>query len=229
MTAPVPVTIGASVTCSDGACGHVARVVVDPVARAVTHLVVEPAHWLGLGRLVPIALASVGESGVRLSCTRADFDQLEAAEETHFLGGTGDAEVGSPETGASPEAEPYPPSAVLAWPYFGLAGPGMAGGPVEGMPPAITYDAVPPGEVEVRRGRPVHATDGNIGHVEGLVVDPGTHYVTHVLLREGHLRGRKDVAIPMTAVDAVDADGIKLRISKHEVAELPPVDIDHPV
>ena len=81
--------------------------------------------------------------------------------------------------------------------------------------------------MEIRRGEPVHATDGDIGRVQGLVVDPGNHYVTHVLLQEGHLRGRKEVAIPVSAVASTD-DGIQLTITKQEVQDLPPVDIDHP-
>jgi len=64
----------------------------------------------------------------------------------------------------------------------------------------ITYDTVPLGEVDVRRGEHVHATDGNIGRVQGLVIEPGSHHVTHVLLQEGHLWGRKEVAIPIGAV-----------------------------
>jgi hypothetical protein len=36
-------------------------------------------------------------------------------------------------------------------------------------------DCVPVGEVEVRRGEHVHATDGDIGLVEGLVIDPASH------------------------------------------------------
>ena len=32
-------TIGAAAECSDGPCGAVSRVVVDPVARELTHLV----------------------------------------------------------------------------------------------------------------------------------------------------------------------------------------------
>ena len=56
-------TIGVEASCSDGICGEVSRVVVDPVAKAVTHLVVEPKHRQGLGRLVPLDLvdASSGE------------------------------------------------------------------------------------------------------------------------------------------------------------------------
>jgi hypothetical protein len=51
--------------------------------------------------------------------------------------------------------------------------------------------------------------------------------VTHVLLQEGHLWGSKDVAIPIRAVTGVD-DGIGLNITKQQVQDLPPVDIDHP-
>jgi hypothetical protein len=52
--------------------------------------------------------------------------------------------------------------------------------------------------------------------------------VTHVLLQEGHLWGRKEVAIPIKAVTEVSDEGIKLSIAKRDVEDLPPVDIDHP-
>jgi sporulation protein YlmC with PRC-barrel domain len=91
----------------------------------------------------------------------------------------------------------------------------------------VTSDKVPLGEVEVRRGEHVHATDGDIGQVQGLVIDPRDHHLTHVLLQEGHLWGRKEVAIPMSAVTGVD-DGVRLSITKQQVQDLPPVDVDHP-
>jgi sporulation protein YlmC with PRC-barrel domain len=81
--------------------------------------------------------------------------------------------------------------------------------------------------VDVRRGEHVHATDGDIGRVQGLVIDPADRHVTHVLLQEGHLWGRKEVAIPISAVIGVEA-GIHLSITKQEVHDLPSVDIDHP-
>ena len=83
-------TIGSAAACSDGPCGAVSRVVVDPVARELTHLVVEPAHRSGLGRLVPLDLVEAGADEVRLRCTLAEFEKLPAAEETDFLpGGSG--------------------------------------------------------------------------------------------------------------------------------------------
>jgi hypothetical protein len=88
-------------------------------------------------------------------------------------------------------------------------------------------DKVPVGEVAVRRGDLVQATDGDIGRVQGLVVDGADHHVTHVLLQEGHLWGRKEVAIPIGAVVGID-DGIRLNLTKREIEDLPPVDVDHP-
>jgi sporulation protein YlmC with PRC-barrel domain len=218
MPAAEEFTIGAKVNCSDGDCGKVRRVVVDPVARAVTHLVVEPKHRLGLGRLVPLDLVHATAGKIRLSCTMAEFEQLDSAEETQFIPGSSGYAAQGPEQ-------------VVSWPYYGLAGSaGMAGGmgaEMAGVSQTVTYDKVPLGEVEVRHGEPVHATDGDIGRVQGLVIDPADHHVTHVLLQEGHLWGRKEVAIPITAVTNVE-DGIQLNISKQDVQDLPPVDIAHP-
>lgn len=207
-------TIGGEASCTDGVCGEVTRVVVDPVAEAVTHLVIEPKDRSGLARLVPVNLIEAASPGLRLHCTLAAFEQLDPAEETQFVpGSTGYAAYG--------------PQQVISWPYYGLAPEaGLPGGVdlgVAGFSPTVTYDRVPLGEVEVRRGDRVEATDGSIGRIQGLVIDPRDRKVTHVLLQEGHLWGRKDVAIPIKAVSRV-GDTIRLNISKHEVEDLPPVD-----
>jgi sporulation protein YlmC with PRC-barrel domain len=207
--------IGADASCTDGPCGTVTRMVVDPVARVVTHLVVEPRKE-GLARLVPIDLVDAAPDRIRLHCTQGEFDQLDYAEETQFVPGAGGS-------------EDYDQEQVMAWPYYGLGGaPGITGAPFADIPQVITYDTVPLDEVEVRRGEHVHATDGSIGRVHGLVIDPRNHHVTHILLAEGHLWGRKEVAIPIGAVTGIDDAGIQLNLTKQQVQDLPPVDIDHP-
>ena len=215
-----PFMIGASASCTDGACGQVIRVVVNPVGCVITHLVVGPRHEHGkhLDRLVPVDLAQVTADRIRLSCTKARFDALDPAEETHFMAG-----------GEHPD---YEPGQVWSLPYRGLSGVWTEGqgwdrgGSHGPRRRTVTYDSVPLGEVQVRRCDHVHATDGEIGLVEGLVIDPDDHQVTHVLLQEGHLWGRKEVAIPIGAVTGVEA-GIRLNISKQQVESLPPVAIDH--
>ena len=220
MSATAEYTIGAPAYCEDGACGEVARVVLDPIERAITHLVVQKRHGYDLGRLVPIGLVKTStQQELRLNCTRAQFETLEEAKETELIPGPGDPWG-------------YGPNQMLMMPLFGLRGVGTGiGGVGPGIGPlpqtvAHTYDKVPPGEVEVRRGQHVHATDGPIGRTRGLVVDPSDHKVTHVLLDEGHLWGKKEVSIPITAVTGVDDDGVRLSLTKAEVADLPRVDLD---
>ena len=116
MSEPTEFTIGSEVSCSDGPCGELRRVVIDPIARALTHLVVEPKHGREKGRLVPIRLATPTTDGINLACTRAEFEKLDEAEETQFV------PAGSGVLG-------YSQDQMLSWPYYGLgAGPLGVGG-----------------------------------------------------------------------------------------------------
>jgi hypothetical protein len=83
--------IGSTAVGSDGYRGEVLALVVDPAARTVTHLVVEPHGRAGLARLVPLDLVDLADPAdlagappgqVRLRCTEAEFMSLEPAEET---------------------------------------------------------------------------------------------------------------------------------------------------
>jgi sporulation protein YlmC with PRC-barrel domain len=204
-------TMGAQVVASDGECGQLARVVIDPVAQALTHLVVAPKHNPGLGRLVPVNLVeAVQNDRIVLRCTRARFRELDQSDDVQFLpGGTDALGYGSH---------------ALMWPYFGQGMPLSRGRHHEPM----VVDRVPVGEVEVHRGDQVHASDGWVGSVHGLVIDPRDHHVTHVLLREGHLWGSKQVAIPVGATSRVGEE-IRLELTKQQVQELPPVELSsHP-
>ena len=223
MTDTAAYAIGAHVSCSDGACGKLNRVVLDPVARVLTHLVVQPRAAIERARLVPIELVdNVDQGEIHLRCTLAEFNALEDAEETHFLT-EADSELG------------YGADEMLAWPYYGLGtgagmtgvgGLGVAGAGLVGVPASVTTDRIPVGELDVRRGEPVHASDGHVGSLQGLVIDPRDHHVTHLLLQEGHLWGKKQVAIPIGAVTHVDVDDIRVNLTRDQIRDLPPVDLD---
>lgn len=197
-------SIGSSVSCSDGHCGELRRVVIDPGARTLTHLVVEPKHGKTSGRLVPVDLVDSSDGEIRLRCTLAEFHGLEEAEETQLLSSLDDGWDASEPTLSDP-------SRIRALGY-------------NTGPRPVVRDRVPEGEVEVRRGEHVHATDGEIGRVHGFVIDPTDDRVTHVLLAEGHLWGHKQVAIPISAVVNV-LDGVRINLAKDDVRDLPPVEI----
>jgi hypothetical protein len=195
-----PYEIGVGVTCADGDCGHLHRILMDPASRAITHLVI--GGDVHSARLVPADLVDHAHAdGIRLICTTADFDRLEPAEATEVI------------------QPPSPPAGSM--PANGGALGGYGG---RGKPETVTYDRVPAGEVQVRRGERVHAADGDVGRVQGLVAAPD-HQVTHVLLTEGHLWSKKEVAVPIENV--VDATfGVQVDLTREEVKDLPPVDVD---
>ena len=89
MAAETEFAIGATASCSDGLCGEVSRMIVDPATRSVTHLVIEPKHRRERGRLVPLDLVDTTTGEIRLRCTIAEFDKLDPAEETELLEGAG--------------------------------------------------------------------------------------------------------------------------------------------
>jgi sporulation protein YlmC with PRC-barrel domain len=203
-------SMGADASCSDGPCGKLTRLIVDPETQAVTHLVIGPKHRGERGRLVPIDLVDSTVGGIKLRCTMAEFGKFDPAEEEDLLP-------------SDPGAPLYNPDMAQ---FRGRQGPAMVNLRLNDGAKLGTHDTVPLGEVDVRRGEPVFATDGEIGKIRGLVIDPGGHHVTHVLLEEGHLWGRKEVAIPIGSVTRVD-DVIRLTIDKQRVRDLPPADIDH--
>ena len=195
---------GADVSCADGNCGKLGRVIIDPNAWTVTHIVVEPKHGHAAGRLVPFARYDPTADGIGLHCTLSEFESLDPAEETR-----------SERISGGPPALDSLLSATRGEAWFGTSS-GVAG-----KPETVTYERLPSGGMPVRSGVTVQATDGLIGQVDGLVVDPGKGQVTHLLLQEGHLWGRKELAIPVGSVDFFDEDGgIQLKISKGEVASL---------
>ncbi|MCX4744629.1 PRC-barrel domain-containing protein [Kitasatospora sp. NBC_01287] len=216
MTTTVPYAIGAEVHSQDDTYGELKRVVIDPLALRVTHLVVGGHH--DEDRLVPVDLVdgqATDAEHIRLRCDSAAVRQLEPAEETEYLPGSSD-QLG------------YQPEQLVTLPVYGMGvgGVGMIPGPepVQLEPSTVVHERVPGDQVQIRHGDRVEATDGEIGRVQGLVVDPQDHGVTHVLLKEGHLWGRKTVAIPIGEV-SWSAGSVTVRLSKAELAELPSVDV----
>jgi hypothetical protein len=217
--------LGAEVCCADGQCGKLSSLVVSPGDDVVTHLVIAQVRRQAPGRLVPLGLVDTERAGsaegqIRLGCTMTEFGALDPAEATYAYPGDEEYQV---RPGASTASSPdYAPPGVMG-------APGLPSQPRDTQ--EFTVDIVPdqlPGEAEVPHGQPVHATDRDIGHVQGIAVDPATGRVTSVLLRTGHLLSHKAVLVPRSAVAEVDADGFHLNITAKQVHDLPPADTESP-
>lgn len=198
MAQAMPLRIGADASCTDGSCGQVSRILLDPAAREVTHLAVDPKRRDHPGRLVPVDLADATTGKVRLRATLAEFRALRPAQEAESLPDL------DPTGRHHSRRDQFQLPSILPQ-----------------APQEVTVDSVPDGEVDIRRQLTVRATDGDIGQVRGLVVESGGHQVTHVLLRKGHMWGRTEVAIPVSAVTKFGTLLIHLSLTKHQVKDLP--------
>lgn len=180
--------VGAPILCADGqAGGTISAFIVDPVASAVTHLVVGVDH---LGTRVVVPLAVLGEAHpdhVTITLTAEELLAGEVFDEPDYK---------TPDEGWHSRDIAVDPGSYYLQPFAS---------PIAGWS-LTSHERVPKGEVTFRRGVEVHSADGHhVGKVDELLVDPSDGHITHVVVREGHLRLR-DVVVPVMSV-ARFADG----------------------
>lgn len=192
--------LGAAVHCSDGKCGEIIGFIVDPITKSMTHIAVHHRHHLDESEwLVPIdAVTSATYDEVHLACSQAEMTAMEPFIKTRY--------VDRPH----PDYADYQSGEYMA-PYVTDG----AGGAV-----AEDYEAVPRGEFAIHRGYSVIAADGPIGHVGELVVDPEGGRVTHIVLQEGHLWGKREIAVPVPEIERADAGEVRLKLDKASVEAL---------
>jgi len=198
------IPLKASVQCNDSPCGKSTNVILNPVTHRVTHVVVEDKKLPdNPTRLVPITkVASVTSNQITLNCTRDEVAGMDPFIVTHFI-----QETGSGTAYASGGA--YTSQYVINDTGYD----------------SVQEEQVPQGELAVYSGMKVKATDGVIGKLDELVLDPKSGDITHLLMREGHLWGKKEVAIPIAAVDFSGGETVYLKIDKEAVKALPAVPV----
>jgi sporulation protein YlmC with PRC-barrel domain len=90
----------------------------------------------------------------------------------------------------------------------------------------VTAENVPDDSLVVHPGARVEATDGPVGQVDELIVDPKTQQITHIVVRKGpivgqHVLGPMQVVIPIAQVDFAGGNTVYLKLAKKEIEALP--------
>lgn len=212
------IDLGMPVECQDGPCGSLRDVVIDPLRRKLTHVVIEPRHRHLLARLVPVATIDRGASGsgLRLDCRAAELLRYPVIEETAYLRTWEVPQVDDDvwDVGVSSVLSPPPDLEADATPAWEL--------PMSTDDRAlVAYDRIPADEVEIEHGSPVDTTDASsVGRVEGLVVD-GTGCVTHIVVDRGRYWGHRELTVPITAVKHIRTDRVELSSTRAEAEAMP--------
>ncbi len=195
------IPVDARVECQDGPCGQSTALIVNPVTQKVTHVVVRGRYSREF--LVPVSQVEDTSRGlIRLHSISDELSRMELFVETHYV------------------QDDQPDPGTLGYGTL-LNAPFVA--PKDDYDAGPTVERIPPGELAVRRGTHVEATDGHVGIVGELVVDKEGEHVTHLVLQEGHLWGRKEVTLPLSAIDRVEGDSVYLNLDKKAVNSLPTV------
>jgi sporulation protein YlmC with PRC-barrel domain len=195
------IPIDVEVFCTDGFCGRSTRVVLKPKTEEVTHLVVKEKASPHAEILIPVtAVTATTPDSINLSYTLDKLAELQPFIETEYVKVDIPRYVGGVY---SIEGYPYPESEILT----------------------VKHELTPAGELALSRGARVEATDGRVGHVDEFLIDPKDDHITHIVLREGHLWGQRDVSIPVSEIERVEEDAVYLRISKRKIEALPAIPV----
>jgi hypothetical protein len=196
-----PLQLGLPVRCTDGRVGSLSDLVIDPNERRVSHIVVEAPN--GTARLVPADLLVQGPApgqAVFLSCSIEDVSSRATIRSFSY--------VGLDEFPRNDDRSDIGVEDMQIVPSFGAAEFGDLGADLWASY-AVTYDRIPPGSAELRRGSIAVSVDGDaIGVVDGFLV--AGDRLTHVVLRHTRLTGARPATIPIDSVAAIETDRITM-------------------
>jgi hypothetical protein len=204
------IPLQAQVECTDGVCGRSVYVLINPVLDQVTHLVVREDSSPNTEYIVPVDVVSetIADT-IQLRCSKAELEKMDPFIKTTFI------EEKVPAMNYGYGGGMYGMGSYYYMPYVT---------PEITVQVPVEHQQIPPGELTVRRGTRVEATDGYVGRVDEFVVNPENGHITHLVMREGHLWGQKDVIIPLSAMGDPRKDRedtVFLKLDKHQIESLP--------
>lgn len=193
------IPINVKVSSEKEAVGRSTCIIINPVNHKATHVVVRMEAFPHIERLVPIDLIEKSTPDlIQLKCKREELNQMQPFVEYKFLSGD--------ETD-----QEYTVASYRLWPYAI---------PID-EPIPVEYEQIPAGEIAFHRGSQVEATDGTVGQIDEFLIDPKSEQITHIILREGHLWGKKEITIPISAIDHIGEDVIYLKLDRRAIEALP--------
>jgi sporulation protein YlmC with PRC-barrel domain len=198
------IPMNVKVLCETKECGQSSALVVNPVTEQITHIVVTENSYPYVKRLVPVGqIFESTPNSIRLRCSREELSQQDSFEEIDFI---------NPKISEVDLNYDVP---FVVWPYS----------LIEENPIEVTRENIPAGEIAIHRRADVHAKDGRVGKVDEFLVAPNSNHITHLVLREGHLWGKKDITIPVSEIDKIKDDGVYLRLDKEAIEKLPAIPV----
>lgn len=193
--------------------GKIDRIVVDPVAREVSHIVVRSGIFFPDEKIIPLTdIATATEERINLR-SDADLAQYPSFDEQHFVPLV-DA-VTTSDAARLPAATPVIPPFAWYGPH------GVASPLYDSFMATVTSRNIPERAGAVKPGSLVHTAEGaEAGSLERVIMaDNGR--ATHIVINRPGLPPA-DRAVPITFVDDVSEGEVKLSVNNSLIDALPP-------
>lgn len=204
------IPLKAKAICKDGEYGSVKELLIDPVKEKVTHIVLENKHN-GLQVIIPLSdidystdnVITVEKTGEEVDkypkFILHEFINLPISESEYTYWG----------------ADPTMTNSYTMFPYVMH----------EGKPVVeVAKEAIPEGELKLKKGMVVKDFNGkHLGHIDELIVDSKSDFITHLVMRSGHAFGKREVAVPNIDILSFEKTSVILSITEEEIEKLPEV------
>lgn len=192
------IPLKANVHCTDGLAGQTICVMIDPVRRQLTHVVVYEKAATHLNRLVPAELITVSDrQNIHLGCTRAQLATLRPFIEIEY-----------PRDGALYFT--YGTDDIRNWPYETA---------VE-MPVPPELERLIPEAVVIHQNSLVRAVDGRVGQAKSFLINPANKNLISIALETGYFWNRQELILPLAQVERFEEDRIFLKLDKYHLKRL---------
>jgi hypothetical protein len=187
--------VNVAVECTDGLCGQSTHLIINPATRKLTHLVVKEISGAHSERLVPLGKVTRSTRNlIHLDCGRAQAETMEEFIEHQSF-------------------------QIIVPNYTYAAGTYALGAYVlptrERRLVSVESHHLCPGELDIDQKTRVEATDGYLGRVVELLIEPATGNITHLVVRTGPVWDKRDMLIAISRVAHMEAGTIRLNIDKH--------------
>ncbi|MAS32825.1 MAG: hypothetical protein CL610_02385 [Anaerolineaceae bacterium] len=212
----------------DREVGRIERVVLDPLTKRVTHVVIRQGLLLPEDKVIPMSMFQVTEPDrAVLYIASEDLHNLPQFEEEEFV----PVEYVGDGDGTSDLATSLYWYPSVDMPYG--AGPDVSLADELAVPERryvrSTRQNIPEDTIALREGARVVSLDGrHIGNVERIVVDPATEYATHMLISQGLLLKTRKL-VPVTWLKIAGEDEVHLVMGTETIQGLPPYRDPEPV
>jgi sporulation protein YlmC with PRC-barrel domain len=192
--------------------GRLDRVVIDPMSKEVTHLVVTRGMLFPHGKVIPADwVESAVENRVQLRESAESLDEAPDFTQRHFAQASEPQREGPPDE--APHAVYWNPPVGIDW--FGYTGHarrlGFFG---HGSPryTIATQHPLPADAIPLKEGAPVISSDDRrVGDVERVYAELKEGRVTHLVISTGPRRSDKKV-IPSFWISRVEEDQVHLAV-----------------